>query len=139
MDPYTRAERFHYLTDLDRPPVPHRGDEWISGLRSSEIRCGASMTVGRAAAVDPEDETGDMKTERASMVVLEARDYNGQLRMRQFVDDKNSLLRAVPAAFRGDTLFAISHSVRLHPIIVEIVFRPTSLPRTAASEEGAGR
>ncbi len=128
LDPYGRTERFHYLTDLGFPPK-RRADAWRSGLWGTEIRCGESLALGRAATLAPEDSMADMRTVRADMVVLEARDYQGKVLMRQWVDDRESPLRAVPAAFAGDTLFAVSHNIRTFPFIAEIVFEP----RTRAS------
>ncbi len=125
LNPYTKSESFHYLTDIGHPPKLNSKGKWRSDLYSTQILCGASIMTSRIATLSPEDWLADINADiKATMVVLEARRYDGQLLMRQYVDDENSLLRAAPAAFKGDTLFAISHGVRFYPVVVEIVFRP---------------
>lgn len=57
-------------------------------------------------------------------MILEARAYDGTLLMRRTVEDKTSLLRGTLGAFRGDTIFLLTRSVRAYPEVGEFVLRP---------------
>ncbi len=133
LNPDSGAERFHFLTDLGLDPRLRNDGIWAPGPRDVDVRCGESLLLSRVTTLDPADRNADMATVRASMVVLEARGYDGRLLMRQWIDDRDSLLRGVPAAFRGDTLFVVSDRIRPYPIVGEIVIRP------AAQSGGAER
>ncbi len=124
LDPYSGAERFHFLTDLGLPPRQRDDGVWVAGPWGVDLNCGRSLMLGRVATLDPADREGDLNTVRAASVVLEARGYDGSLLMRWWIEDRNSLLRATPRAFRGDTLFVVSGRIRPYPIVGEIVFRP---------------
>ena len=119
------AKRFHFLSDLNLPPRLRSDGVWVPGPWGVSLRCGASLLLGRVATLDPADRDGDMATVRAASVVLEARRYDGRLLMRWWIDNKDSVLRGTPGAFRGDTLFVISTKVRPYPIVGEIVFKPS--------------
>ncbi len=99
---------------------------WVAGPWRVNLNCGRSLMLGRVATLDPADREGDLNTVRAAVIILEARGYDGTRLMRQFVEDRNSLLRATPRAFRGDTLFVVSERIRPYPIVGEIVFRPAT-------------
>lgn len=126
LDLDTGAKNFHFLTDLDLPPRLRSDGVWVPGPWSVSLRCGASLLLGRVTTLDPADRDGDMATVRAASVVLEARGYDGRLLMRWWVDNKDSVLRGTPSAFRGDTLFVISTEVRPYPIVGEVVFKRSS-------------
>ena len=110
LDRDTKAERFRFLSDLNLPPQLRSDGVWAPGPWGVDLRCGKSLLLGRVTTLAPADRNADMATVRASSVVLEARGYNGSLLMRWWIDDKDSLLRGVPSAFRGDTLARISHT-----------------------------
>lgn len=126
LDPYNGAEGFHFLTDLGLPPRQRSDGVWVPGPWRVSLHCGQSLILSRVATLDPADREGNLNTVRAAVIILEARDYDGTLLMRQFVEDRNSLLRATPRAFRGDTLFVVSEQIRPYPIVGEIVLRPAS-------------
>ena len=126
LDLDTGAERFHFLTDLNLPPRRTSDGVWAPGPWSANLRCGKSLLVARITTLDPADRHADMADVRASSVLVEARGYDGSLLMRWRIDDKDSLLRGMPGAFRGDTLFVVSTRVRYYPIVGEIVFRRAS-------------
>lgn len=120
----TGAKHFHFFTDLNLPPRLRSDGVWVPGPWSVNLRCGGSLFLGRVTTLEPADRDGDIASVRAASVILEARGYDGSLLMRWWVDNKDSLLRGVPGAFKGDTLFVISTKVRPYPIVGEIVFKP---------------
>ena len=124
LDADTKAERFHFLSDLNLPPRLRSDGIWAPGPWGVDLRCGKSLLLGRVTTLAPADRNAPIGTARASSVVLEARGYNGSLFMRWWIADKHSLLRGVPSAFRGDTLFVISTRSRPYPIVGEVVFEP---------------
>lgn len=117
------AKHFHFLSDLNLPPWRSDG-VWVPGPWRVSLRCGASLLLGRVTTLDPADRDGNIATVRAASVILEARRYDGRLLMRWWIDNKDSVLRGTPGAFRGDTLFVISTTIRPYPIVGEIVFKP---------------
>ncbi len=126
LSPGSGAERFHFLTDLDLGPRLRNDGIWAPGPRDVDVRCGESLLLSRVTTLAPEDRNADMATVRAAMVVLEARGYDGRLLMRWWIDDRDSLLRGIPSAFLGDTLFVVSSRIRPYPIVGEIVIRPAT-------------
>ena len=128
-DPRSGDERFHFFTDLDLPPRLDDGGRWRTGPRDVDLRCGESAFLARVTTLAPEDHDGGLRitgnvaliTVRLAAVILELRSYDGELLMRWWIDDRDSVLRGAPQAFRGDTLFVTSSTVRPYPIIGEAV------------------
>jgi len=115
------TERFHFLTDLDLPPRRSRNGNWVPGPWRVNVKCGESLFLARVTTLAEEDRYGDIATVQAASVIWEGRDYDGTLLMRQWITDRNSILRGAPSAFRGDTLFVISNRVRTYPVVGEVL------------------
>lgn len=114
----SKGERFHFLTSV----ANLRDDEEI-GITSSDVRCGESFALFRGTTPGGSATmTADgFIIQRAGAVVLEARAYDGSLRMRNIVVDKGSLMRGALGGIRGDTVFFLSNSARDYPVVSEFV------------------
>ncbi len=115
----TGEERLHFHTSF-----ADLRDDGGDGPNSTGVRCGASMAVFRGTTPGPVEDLGIAVTLRAGVVVLEARDYDGTLRMRMIVEDQGSLLRGGVGAMKGDTLFILNRTARAYPVVAEFVFQP---------------
>lgn len=118
VSPDTGEERLHFHTSF--ADLRDDGD----GPSSTRVRCGASMAVFRGTTPGPMEDLGNVVTSRAGVVVLEAREYDGTLRMRAIVEDEGSLLRGGLGAMRGDTLFLLNRAAREYPVVAEFVLEP---------------
>ena len=114
----TGEERLRFHTSFAE--LRDEGD----GPSSSSVRCGASVALFRGTTPGPVEDLGGMVTFRAGVVVLEARGYDGTLRMRLIVEDEGSLLRGGMGGMRGDTLFLLNRTARIYPVVAEFVLRP---------------
>jgi hypothetical protein len=118
VSPDTGEEPLHFHTSF--ADLRDDGD----GPSSTRVRCGASMAVFRGTTPGPMEDLGNVMTSRAGVVVLEARQYDGTLRMRMIVEDEGSLLRGGLGAMRGDTLFLLNRTAREYPVVAEFVLEP---------------
>ena len=118
VSPDTGEERLHFHTSF--ADLRDGGD----GPSSTSLRCGASMALFRGTTPGPMEDLGMVVTARAGVVVLEAREYDGTLRMRMIVEDEGSLLRGGVGAVRGDTLFLMNRAARAYPVVAEFVLQP---------------
>lgn len=114
----TREERLHFHTSL--ADLREDGKERPA---SASVRCGATLAIFWGTTPGPVETNVAVVTIRAGTILFEARDYDGTLRMRTIVEDRESLLRGGVEAMRGDTLFLIS-SAELYPVVTEIVLVP---------------
>ena len=115
------SERFHFLTSL----ADLRDDD-EAGTTSADVRCGGSLALFRGTTPGgPAEVTATgMIFGRAGAVVLEARTYNGTLKMRKIITDMESPLRGALGTFRGDTVFLLSNRAREYPVVAEVLLRP---------------
>lgn len=114
----TGEERLHFHTSF--ADLRNGGD----GPSSTGVRCGDSMALFRGTTPGPMEDLGNAVTFRAGVVVLEAREYDGTLRMRMIVEDEGSLLRGGLGAVKGDTLFLLNNLARAYPVVAEFVLQP---------------
>lgn len=123
-DAASGEERFHFLTWPLVPPRTNSNGTWVPGLTSADVRCGSSGALFRVTTPGPPAElVGNVTSWRAGEVILEARDYDGELLMRRTLRDSSSLARASLGAFRGDTVFLLAQSIRPWPVVAEYVLK----------------
>lgn len=117
----SKGEAFHFLTSF-----ANQRDDDEMGTTSSDVRCGESVALFRGTTPGG---SGRMTADgflirRAGAVILEARAYDGTLRMRYVIKDRASLLRGGLGELRGDTAFFLSNSAKDYPVVSEFVLRP---------------
>lgn len=129
----TRTERFHFLTSF-----ADLRDDGEGGTTSADVRCGSSVALFRGTTPGGPSETTEtgIVFQRAGAVVLEARAYDGTLRMRKIIRDKESPLRGGVGAIAGDTVFFISNRTRDHPVVAEVLLRLRQLNRKRNKRRG---
>lgn len=118
VSPETGEERLHFHTSF--AGLRDDGD----GPSSTRVRCGASVALFRGTTPGRMEDLGIAVTARAGVVVLEARGYDGTLRMRMILEDEGSLVRGALGAVRGDTLFLLNRTAREYPVVAEFVLQP---------------
>ncbi len=122
----TRKERFHFLTSF-----ADLRDDGEGGTTSADVRCGSSVALFRGTTPGGPAETTEtgILFQRAGAVVLEARAYDGTLRMRKVIRNMGSPLRGGVGAFTGDTVFFFSNRTRDYPFVAEVLLRPREFNR----------
>ena len=115
----TGEEQLHFHTSF-----ADLRDDGLDRPNSAGVRCGASVALFHGTTPGPTERTATAVTFRAGVVLLEARDYDGTLRMRTVVEDRETLLRGGPGAMRGDTVFLMNSSARAYPVVAEFVLQP---------------
>lgn len=112
-------ERLHFQTSF--AGLREDGLDWPS---SAGVRCGATMALFSGSTPGPVERTSTSVTFRSGIVLREARDYDGTLRMRVMVEDSESLLHGGVGAMRGDTLFVMNSTALAYPVVAEFVLEP---------------
>lgn len=115
----TREERLHFQTSF-----AGLREDGVDRPASAGVRCGATMALFSGSTPGPVERTSTSVTFRSGVVVREARDYDGTLRMRVIVEDSESLLHGGLGAMRGDTLFVMNSTARAYPVVAEFVLEP---------------
>ena len=115
----TREERLHFQTSF-----ADLREDGLENPASAGVRCGATMALFSGSTPGPVERTSTSVTFRWGIVLREARDYNGTLRMRVLVEDSGSLLHGGLGAMRGDTLFVMNSTARAYPVVAEFVLEP---------------